>query len=97
MPCNIIIYEIKKGEFITFVDSDDYYLESNTIKDSIKVLQTTDEIDIVQFPLIHPERNISKHDITIFSKEELFSLWIKESVITNYLCDKVSNKQRNTL
>lgn len=81
--------KIKKGEFITFVDSDDYYLESNTIKDSIKVLQTTDEIDIVQFPLIHPERNISKHDITIFSKEELFSLWIKESVITNYLCDKV--------
>ena len=80
---------ICKGNYITFVDSDDYYLVNNTIEHAIKILETNKETDIVQFPLIHPERNIIKYDIIVYSKEEQYVLWLNKNIITNYLCDKI--------
>lgn len=44
--------KIAKGEFVTFIDSDDVLLDSETFSYAINAFSCGDDIDIVQFPFI---------------------------------------------
>ena len=42
--------DIAKGEFLTFVDSDDELGTASTLEENIKILKENPQVDIVQFP-----------------------------------------------
>lgn len=77
--------EKAKGEYITFVDSDDY-VSPDIYKANIGLLDSDNSIDIVQIPLVGKknQRRI------IEGKKNLFDMWIfQNKIITNYFWDKI--------
>lgn len=96
---------IAKGDFVTFIDSDDAYGDSQTLEISMNYLINDEEIDIVQFPLsfVHLdstgaecERNIisSSSIKTISDKNEFVEQlghWIcfNKSYLQTSVCNKI--------
>ena len=72
--------EIARGEFLTFVDSDDY-LEANTLA---PLLELTDDTDIVEYS-IRDRLLLSEHTYTDMSE-----YWLKEQAyLHTYACNKL--------
>jgi glycosyltransferase involved in cell wall biosynthesis len=85
--------EIAKGDYITFVDSDDT-LEENTYLYNIELLDTMPNVDIIQFPCInkygsnHPKLKF-KHKALITGSDNLYQAWLQEMIISNYVWNKI--------
>ena len=85
--------EISKGEYITFVDSDDA-IEENTYLNNILILESKPDVDIVQFPCIkrygsnNPEL-MYKNKLLISGSEALYQAWLQKKVISNYVWNKI--------
>lgn len=81
--------DIAKGDFITFVDSDDYYADLKTLEYCVDEILRNDKIGFVQFPINHPERVLKMSDTILKGKDEIYLNWIKCRSVTNYFCDKL--------
>lgn len=66
--------DIATGKYITFVDSDDYLSDTNTLQCNISILSRNSNIDFVQYPITN------KHNIRTgehkLSPEGIFYLWL---------------------
>lgn len=79
---------IANGEYITFVDSDDYISKDAYVK-NIEILNNDLSIDFVQYPVNN--RIISS---SIIAQKELFDAWIfSNKRLTNYFCDKIFRRK----
>lgn len=92
--------DIARGEYITFVDSDDE-IAVDTYKNNIQILEKNEDIDILQYPIVEHfgtsyavERRI---DIPqkICDTEETFHSWLSPSDrrITGYVCNKIFHEK----
>lgn len=85
--------DMAKGEYITFVDSDDT-IEENTYLLNINLLDSMPDVYIIQFPCInkygskHPEPKY-KHNILLTGSEILYQAWLQKKVISNYVWNKI--------
>lgn len=77
------------GEYITFIDSDDYYSDLKTLEYCINKLKHDNAIGFVEFPVNHPEREYKKTDTILTNNEDIYRAWIKHRIITNYVWDKL--------
>jgi glycosyltransferase, group 2 family len=80
--------DIIKGEYVTFIDADDYYEGPNIFSNIIKVLETDPSCDIVSYPTSrgsHAEAPFIEYD-----RVEKYRRWLRyPRTITNYLWDKI--------
>lgn len=49
-----------RGEYITFIDSDDYYSDPETLRSNVALMKEKPSVDIVQFPFIDGESNVRR-------------------------------------
>lgn len=81
--------EKAEGDYITFVDSDDY-VSQDIYAANIDLLDSDESIDIVQIP-IAGKKNQQR---CVEGKTNLFDMWILHNkIITNYFCDKIFRRQ----
>lgn len=89
--------DIARGEYITFVDSDDLIGTSTTYEENIAILKHDSQIDVLQYPIL----TISEKDGAnktmfasryIFGERELFLNWYTGSPIRGYVWDKIFKK-----
>lgn len=92
--------DIAKGDYITFVDSDDE-IAVNTYKNNIQILEEIEDVDILQYPIVEHfgtsyavERRIDVPQ-KICDTEEIFYSWLSPSDrrITGYVCNKIFRKE----
>lgn len=79
-----------RGEFITFVDSDDF-LAPNTLAEALNAFD--EETDVVEYPVM--ERHFSKqpHLLTFFLQKVDFAKWMQQEGHEHcYACNKVFRK-----
>lgn len=77
------------GDYITFVDSDDY-VSQDIYAANIDLLDSDESIDIVQIP-IAGKKNQQR---CVEGKTNLFDMWIlQKKIITNYCWDKIFRRQ----
>lgn len=80
---------IAKGEYITFVDSDDF-VSNDIYLENIKILEQNLSIDFIQIPI--NDEKITP--CTISTQKDLFDAWIFfNKKITNYFCDKIFRRK----
>ena len=80
---------IAKGEYITFVDSDDF-VSNDIYLENIKILEQNLSIDLIQIPI--NDEKITP--CTISTQKDLFDAWIFfNKKITNYFCDKIFRRK----
>lgn len=80
---------IAKGEYITFVDSDDF-VSNDIYLENIKILQYDLSIDFIQIPI--NDKKITP--CIISTQKNLFDAWIFfNKKITNYFCDKIFRRK----
>lgn len=78
-----------KGEFVTFVDSDDF-VSFDIYRTNIAIMEKDHTIDFLQIPIFNRKRNAEK---IVEGNCVIFDLWILENKkITNYFCDKIFRK-----
>lgn len=92
--------DVAKGEFITFMDSDDKYGDINTLSESMKYFIEIDNLDVVQFPLhhynTHGERiwSCDIQNVLLSGKEDILQAFTSpHSVLSPSLCDKIFRKE----
>lgn len=90
--------DIAKGDYITFVDSDDRIGLSTTYEDNMNILKTSPQIDILQYPIyyIFNQTEIKKtHQPSqyIYGEKDLFLNWYTSKPITGYVCDKIFKRK----
>lgn len=88
--------DIAKGDYITFVDSDDEIMKE-TYQQNIQLLEENTDVDILQYPIVehygttYPnERKIEKPQ-EVCGKENIFFSWLSPSDkrVTGYVCNKI--------
>ena len=84
---------LARGGYITFVDSDDYYTSNHIFESCIEILEQNNKIDFVQIPHIHEERTTFNQKLHLKSTNDLFTYWLKDRYVTNYLCDKIFRRE----
>ena len=85
--------EIASGDYITFVDSDDFYTNERIIADAVSILESDKTISFVQIPYIKDGKIHGKKNEIVSELEDMYKLWINGKTITNYFCDKVFRKE----
>lgn len=81
------------GEYIAFIDADDYYIIPEVFTTCIQLMQKDSTLDFVQFPLEKEGEVHNMQDIVINSVIDKFRCWLTDKTITNYLCDKVFKRK----
>lgn len=81
--------DVFTGDFVAFVDSDDYLTDKNIIADAIKILENNPSTSFIQIPHIKDEKTHNKQDLIIDNISDMYKLWINGKTITNYFCDKI--------
>ena len=78
--------EIASGEFITFIDSDDW-IDPNTLRDNLSIFNDNPQINFLQYPISNKKqyKNGPIHTTT----EKHYYFWLVEHSITNYVCNKL--------
>lgn len=86
--------EIAKGDYITFVDSDDY-IDLNTYTVNIKLLIENRHIEIIQFPIKYSNMGLKTPDKPrlISGEKNIFANWWTNDIITSSMCDKIFKKE----
>lgn len=82
--------DICKGEYLSFIDSDDTISPSNLYESAQQQLSATDNAGFIQFPFQKDGvlYNYS-YDSTVTDTARMYDMWINGKKITNYLCDKI--------
>lgn len=86
--------DIAKGDYITFVDSDDY-IDPDSYNLNMDILIEQRNISIVQFPV---ERQgiiggIPAKPYLICGEKEIFANWWSNDIITSSVCNKIFRKE----
>lgn len=90
--------DIARGEYITFVDSDDLIGSNMTFEDNINILKRNSQIDILQYPIyyIFNQTEIKKtfpSSQCIYGERDLFLNWYTSKPITGYVWDKIFKRK----
>jgi glycosyltransferase involved in cell wall biosynthesis len=81
------------GDYITFIDSDDYYTDARTIECCVDELQRDSSLDIVQYPIVANSKNNCGEFVTT-GRQDIFNRWcLQPRTVTNYACDKVFRRE----
>lgn len=82
--------DICKGEYLSFIDSDDTISPPDLYESALQQLSATDNAGFIQFPFQKDGvlYNCS-YDSTVTDTARMYDLWINGKKITNYLCDKI--------
>lgn len=86
--------EIAKGDYITFVDSDDY-IDLDTYAVNMDFLIENQHIEILQFPVKYSNRKLKAPDKPhlISGEKNIFANWWTNDIITSSMCDKIFQKE----
>lgn len=80
--------DIMKGEYVTFIDADDYYEGPSIYSDIIEVLETDHSCDIVSYPI--SRGSYAEAPFMEYDRVGKYRRWLKHPrTITNYLWDKI--------
>lgn len=79
-----------RGEYLSFIDSDDTISPADLYESALKRLTTTHDAGFIQFPF-QKDGILYNHqaDSTITDTARMYDQWINGKKITNYLCDKI--------
>lgn len=85
--------DIIRGQFVTFVDSDDVIIGNNVYSDLMRKFEESPELDIVQFDVIHkytsPEQHTRTYPFkTYSSKVDILDGYISQNIHVS-CCDKI--------
>lgn len=86
------------GKYITFVDSDDK-ISKDAFSSNIKILDEDISIDFLQYPCIRkfgsdtPILPPPLYTAVIENVIEMYSLWLVDKLIRNYVCDKIFRRR----
>lgn len=83
--------DVAHGEYITFVDSDDY-LADNTYKPLIDILDTHPEYDILEYPVLIGVGGVNAHTLSLTDRvyTDMNSYWLYGKAYTHsYACNKI--------
>lgn len=84
------------GEYITFVDSDDY-LEADTLAPLMQILAVHHDYDILEFPVYERMGNAKKQHLLSFSHHEYTDMhlyWYGTKAYTHsYACNKIYRRE----
>ena len=88
--------DIARGQYITFVDSDDT-IAKNTYSLNINLFESMPQVDIIQFPCIKGYGGNSPKYVyncchEIKGSELLYKAWLRDRKISNYVCNKIFRK-----
>ncbi len=86
--------DIARGEYITFLDSDDRIGTNTTYEENIDIIKKDLQIDILQYPVFSVSKNnkISKSIPSsqyIVGERDLFLNWYTGTLIRGYVWDKI--------
>ena len=84
--------DICKGEYLSFIDSDDTISPPDLYESALQQLSATDNAGFIQFPFQKDGvlYNCSYDSVTDTAR--MYDMWINGKKITNYLCDKIWRK-----
>jgi glycosyltransferase involved in cell wall biosynthesis len=81
------------GDYITFIDSDDYYTDARTIECCVDELQRDSSLDIVQYPIVTSSKSRCAEFVTV-GTQDIFNRWcLQPRTVTNYTWDKVFRRE----
>lgn len=88
--------DIAKGNYITFVDSDDT-VEKNTYQENICILSEHPQIDVLQYPIAYHKCNNDIHTETfvqqiIADSNNICFYWFGHPHMKGYACNKIYKK-----
>ena len=82
--------DICKGEYLSFIDSDDTISPPDLYESALQRLSATDDAGFIQFPFQKDSVLYNNsYNSTISDTARMYDLWINGKKITNYLCDKI--------
>jgi glycosyltransferase involved in cell wall biosynthesis len=86
--------EIANGDYLTFVDSDDY-IDLNTYADNMPFLMENRYIEILQYPFKRDNVLLGAPDkpYLVSGEKDLFANWWTNDVITSSVCNKIFRKE----
>ncbi|MDD2250513.1 MAG: glycosyltransferase family 2 protein [Candidatus Cloacimonetes bacterium] len=86
--------EIATGDYITFLDSDDY-IDLDTYAVNMDILNENRTIDIVQFPVERQNTILGMpvKPYLISGEKNIFANWWRNDVITSSVCNKIFRKK----
>ncbi|MBP3354658.1 MAG: glycosyltransferase family 2 protein [Bacteroidales bacterium] len=85
--------DVAKGEYITFIDSDDVLLNDDIYYKIIKIFNEDNSIDVVQYDVIHKWKSSEEHKReypfkTYCNKQDILEGYLTENIHVS-CCDKV--------
>lgn len=85
--------DVAKGEYITFIDSDDVLLNNDIYNKIIKIFNNDNSIDIVQYDVIHKWKSTEEYKRkypfkTYCNKQDILEGYLTENIHVS-CCDKV--------
>lgn len=93
--------DIAKGEYITFVDSDDY-ISDDCYKSNISLLLNDKTIDILEFPIFTVEKGKAvemliphyQAGLHIYTKKDIFSFWSNDGTgVRGFIWNNIYKKK----
>lgn len=90
--------DIAQGEYITFVDSDDYLLP-DTYRLNVEYMEKHHEVDCLQFPTVYDERIIftrkykRENKARTFVGNEIFLNWWSGKTINHFVWNKIYKRE----
>lgn len=82
--------DICKGEYLSFIDSDDTISPPDLYESALQRLSATDDTGFIQFPFQKDGVLYNNsYDSTVSDTARMYDMWINGKKITNYLCDKI--------
>lgn len=79
-----------KGDYVTFLDSDDEFQLENTLQDNMKVLMEHPEIDILQYPVRSSDHStVPSIQETTFDNPQAMLKALLSFIINGYLWSKI--------
>ncbi|HJG89212.1 glycosyltransferase family 2 protein [Barnesiella viscericola] len=89
--------DLVRGEYITFVDSDDQIGTSTTYEENMAIFKKDARIDVVQYPIyaISADNRVNKSIPTsqyVEGERNLFLSWYQGNPIRGYVWDKIFKK-----
>lgn len=85
--------EIAKGEYITFIDSDDILLGKEILSRIMETFEAENDIDVVQYDVLHKYTSSEEHKrtypfTTYYSKKDILEGYLTQRIHVS-CCDKV--------
>ena len=90
--------DIAQGEYITFVDSDDYLLP-DTYRLNVEYMEKHHEVDCLQFPTVYDERIMftrkykRENKARTFVGNEIFLNWWSGKIINHFAWNKIYRRE----